>query len=1118
MQAFKHFRQCLLLAAGLSALTVAAQTTVNTLLTIDSSAQPEPYGVAVDPYNNNYFLTLSGEHRIVKFNPSTGLLTNFVGFPGVKGYKDGTGQVARFFSPQGIIVARGGLVVADSGNHLIRFVTLEGNVTTLAGNTTNGLAKGANGLLIPLNAPAGLAADAAGNIYIADVVNTNLLKLDLNNEISVVASGFDKPAAVAVDNTGKIFVADARHIPSKVIEPGGSTATLLAGSDSPALNGADDNIEATLALFDSPRGLLWVGGNTGLLVSDSGNHVIRKVFLNQAFNVYSVQTIEDTRFANMQTPVGLALDLSRNVLVVDLDKRELRGIPLGSSTVQQPKVREPIIGTVTLTNDFFFGTHMTPVTNATFNNDVVVAILSEEGTVTRYITGPSDTITPSQIPGPSDSVADTYRDGMSTMPVNIVAPIIPDRTIKAIGTQEDRSSSAVITARFRFQVANPVVVGNNAASFSLRTATQEADMWYTTDDTDPLTNAPPALRYVPGTQLNVAKPTNVIFKVRGFKKGYFSSQITRQVFLTNEVQFNTIGVPRNFQAGVGATIVIPVEARLAENQEVRSLSFRVEISPNTTNGIPLNGTNTPGIRMLAVSPNDFIPANFPGGTTPNVIPYQLKDDSGASGLLTNGVGTAYLGTNSAYRIVNSATVAMLAVRIPPDAKTNEVYRISVLHPSATSDGVLNPVLLATLESQTITITNVSYIVGDTASNAAGKRWYNAGEFGNGDLDVIDVNNAFFASLGFNVPYRFSDVFNAMDVFPEDGVSAVGGDGQIRFLDWQVLLRRSWRLDRTNWVRAWSSQGVLESARGGLPLLAAQSLSSRAAGESPIAWTRVTRVGVLPQDHAQPGSGVAVQIYLEADAGVGISGMQFLAFVVPEGNAPALTKPIKFVPSPGFQGVRTDNTVPELGVVTNAVYAAWSIGAFEADLHGSNVLGQIQFAVPETALAGQRYTVYFANADGANQSAGGYTQYDFESFRASVWVGTDAQAPAERLPDEWKLHFFGNLTDPMAQAEADADRDGAANWTEYLDKTHPKVNDFRFLAREFQWQAEGGTGTFKLSWFAASGKRYILEYASDLSGTNWTTIASEIIGNGQVKEFIHTNSTSGSQFYRVRIAP
>ena len=189
VQAFKHFRQCLLLAAGLSALTVAAQTTVNTLLTIDSSAQPEPYGVAVDPYNNNYFLTLSGEHRIVKFNPSTGLLTNFVGFPGVKGYKDGTGQVARFFSPQGIIVARGGLVVADSGNHLIRFVTLEGNVTTLAGNTTNGLAKGANGLLIPLNAPAGLAADAAGNIYIADVVNTNLLKLDLNNEISVVASG-----------------------------------------------------------------------------------------------------------------------------------------------------------------------------------------------------------------------------------------------------------------------------------------------------------------------------------------------------------------------------------------------------------------------------------------------------------------------------------------------------------------------------------------------------------------------------------------------------------------------------------------------------------------------------------------------------------------------------------------------------------------------------------------------------------------------------------------------------------------------------------------------------------------------------------------------------------------
>ncbi|MBI4328075.1 MAG: hypothetical protein HY674_22825 [Chloroflexi bacterium] len=1117
MQAFKHFGQGLLLAAGLSALTAAAQTTVNTLLTVDSSAQPEPYGVAVDPYNNNYLLTLSGEHRIVKFNPGTGLLTNFVGFPGVKGYKDGTGLVARFFSPQGIIVARGGLVVADSGNHLIRFVTWEGNVTTLAGNP-DGLAKGTNGLFVPLNAPAGLAADAAGNVYIADVVNTNLLKLDVNNEVSVVASGFDKPAAVAVDNTGRIFVADARRHSIKMIVPGSSTATLLAGSDSPILSGADDNIEATLALFDSPRGLLWVGGNTGLLVSDSGNHIIRKVFLNQAFNVYSVQTIEDTRFANMRTPVGLALDLSRNVLVVDLDKRELRGIPLGSSTVQQPKVSDPIIGTVTLTNDFFVGTHMTPVTNATFNNDVVVAILSEEGTVTRYIKGPSDTITPSQIPGPSDFVADAYRDGMSTMPVNIVAPIIPDITIKAIGTQEDRPPSAVITARFRFQVANPVVVGNNAASFSLRTATLDAEMWYTTDDTDPLTNGPPALRYVPDTQLNVAQPTNVVFKVRGFKKGYFPSQITRQVFLTNEVQFNTIGVPRSFRAGVGATVVIPVEARLADNQEIRSLSFRVEISPNATNGLALNGTNTPGIRVLPVSANDFIPVNFPGGTTPNVIPYQLRDDSGTTGLLTNGVGIAYLGTNAAFRIVDSATVAMLAVRIPPDARTNEVYRISVLHPSATSDGVLNPVLLTTLDSQTITITNVSYIVGDTASNAAGKRWYNAGEFGNGDLDVIDVNNAFFASLGFNVPYRFTDVFNAMDVFPEDGLGAVGGDGQIRFLDWQILLRRSWRLDRTNWVRAWSSQGVLESARGGLPLLAAQSLSSQGAGGSPIAWTRVTRMGALPQDRAQPGLEVAVPIYLEADAGVGISGMQFLAFVVPEGNAPALTKPVKFVPAAGFQSVKTDNTVPELGVVTNAVYAAWSIGALEADLHGSNVLGQVQFTVPVTASTGQWYTVYFANADGASQTAGGYTQYDFESFRASIWVGTGAQAPPERLPDEWKQYFFGSLTDPMAQAEADGDGDGAANWTEYRDKTHPKVNDFRFQAGDVRWRAEGGVSTFKLSWFAASGKRYLLESAADLSGTNWTPIAGEMAGSGQVKEFIHTNSISGSQFYRVRIAP
>ena len=283
------------------AVAATAQPSLQTLVT---TGLAEPYGVAVDSKNIHY-VTDSAHNRIAKYDPNSGVLTNFAGVFGESGRNDGPGVFAHFFSPQGIVAARGGLVVVDSGNHLIRFVALDGTVTTIAGSTF-GFKDGA-GTAAQFNAPAGVAADAAGNIYVADLVNNRVRKIDLGNNVTTLPGTFARPEAVAIDKASSaIYVADTGNNSIKVIKTDG-TVGVVAGSGSHFVAGYKDSLIGTNALFTSPRGLLWVGGKTGLLVSDTGNSLVRRVYYNTNFNTFSVETYVASSTL-LSAPLGLAVD------------------------------------------------------------------------------------------------------------------------------------------------------------------------------------------------------------------------------------------------------------------------------------------------------------------------------------------------------------------------------------------------------------------------------------------------------------------------------------------------------------------------------------------------------------------------------------------------------------------------------------------------------------------------------------------------------------------------------------------------------------------------------------------------------------------------------------------
>lgn len=139
-----------------------------------SAVLSSPHGVAVDFQDNVYVADL-GAHRIRKITPA-GSVSTLAGC-GVAGATDGTGTAAKLYSPWGIAVdAQGNVYVGEMGNRKIRKITPNGVVTTLAGNGTGSYADG-TGAQAMFNSPHGMAVDLLGNVYVSDISNNRIRKL-----------------------------------------------------------------------------------------------------------------------------------------------------------------------------------------------------------------------------------------------------------------------------------------------------------------------------------------------------------------------------------------------------------------------------------------------------------------------------------------------------------------------------------------------------------------------------------------------------------------------------------------------------------------------------------------------------------------------------------------------------------------------------------------------------------------------------------------------------------------------------------------------------------------------------------------------------------------------------
>ena len=251
----------------------------------------EPRGCAAGA-DGSLYIADSMNNRIAKVD-AAGVITTVAG-NGTTGYSGDGGPAveARLQHPYGMAVgADGSLYIADTKNHCIRKVDRAGIISTVAGRTGRGRYYGDGGPASEarLNEPYGVTVDADGSLYIADTLNHRIRKIDPDGIIATVAgdgvrryggdggpavkAGLNSPTAVAVGADGSLYIADMNNRRLRKVDPDG-VITTVAGTGGAGSWG--DGGAATGAAVGRPRGVA-MGADGSLYFADAENHRIRKI-------------------------------------------------------------------------------------------------------------------------------------------------------------------------------------------------------------------------------------------------------------------------------------------------------------------------------------------------------------------------------------------------------------------------------------------------------------------------------------------------------------------------------------------------------------------------------------------------------------------------------------------------------------------------------------------------------------------------------------------------------------------------------------------------------------------------------------------------------------------------
>jgi sugar lactone lactonase YvrE len=607
-----------------------------------------PYGIAFDPTGKILFVADRDNNAVRQLDLPAGQAFTFA--------------TDRITKPVGVAVDGSGKVYVLNWGNGNNGTVLTFDPVDLGGNF---LATNAANLV---NA-AGIALDSFTNIYVT-VQGNAIRRITPQGVASTLVTIADPGASlrgITVRLDGYMAVCDAGRHGIYIIDPTtGGISNRFGFHGAGDFTSANNVASSSTAQFNQPYGVAAAGDGT-LIVTDNGNHRVKVVLPNGVVtNLYGVSSSfwfpgspsegvfpgwwdgtvvvpDAVGTVEARSPVGVLFAPDGSVYTTETYYhliRQVTGAGLAMPPPPPVPVPPPRVGWVDFTVPPALVISILQTGSAsnyntfTFNNDQIIAIEGVDGTETHFTVGPTpagvDTL-PNPTPT-SGSTPPVYHDGLfpNQVPPSIITPQ-PDVTVKAIDFQIGRPSSAVIQARFIFKTASPIILGDNAAQFSVGCETDGAEMWYTTDGSDPIA-APPSIGPISGPilqpaniSLNIA--TNTTFKIRGFRPNYQPSEIASKVFSTTNFNANKIifgfasgEASSDFIASPGQFFYAPVTLSITPETKMYSLQFNITAT-NIGPAPPITGGAMDFTSLLVkptAVPNIFEripPAMFLGITT-----------------------------------------------------------------------------------------------------------------------------------------------------------------------------------------------------------------------------------------------------------------------------------------------------------------------------------------------------------------------------------------------------------------------------------------------------------------------------------------------------------------------